>query len=53
MSPATTSALPLANVIWSSTDQLVEMAHLVATAREAPVGRTPKDAVWRKNKARL
>ncbi len=33
--------------------RLVEMAHLVATARDAQVGRTPSEIVWRKNKARL
>lgn len=45
--------MTLADPIWSATDRFVEMAHLVATAREAQVGRTPKATVWRKNKARL
>ena len=44
---------PLATAVWTSADRLVEMAHVVATARDAEVGRTPKETVWRKNKARL
>ncbi|MGH2499122.1 MAG: alpha/beta fold hydrolase, partial [Candidatus Limnocylindria bacterium] len=48
-----TAALPISDALWTSTDRFLEMANLVATAREAPVGRTPKVAVWRKNKARL
>jgi polyhydroxyalkanoate synthase subunit PhaC len=31
----------------------VDMMHAVLSARDAPVGVTPKDQVWRKNKARL
>ena len=29
------------------------MEHTILTARDAPVGTTPKELVWRKNKARL
>jgi len=32
---------------------MLELTHIIATAREAPVGLTPKTLVWRKNKARL
>ena len=31
----------------------VDLAHTVVMAREAPVAPTPKDVVWRKNKAQL
>lgn len=47
------TAVPSADTMWSSSDRLVEMAHIVATAHEAQVGRTPKETIWRKNKARL
>lgn len=32
---------------------MLELTHIIATARDAPVGLTPKTLVWRKNKARL
>jgi polyhydroxyalkanoate synthase len=31
----------------------LDLTSIIATARETPVGLTPKDVVWRKNKARL
>jgi polyhydroxyalkanoate synthase len=49
----TAPALPLADALWSSNDRALELMRVVATAREAPVGQTPNDLVWRKNKARL
>jgi polyhydroxyalkanoate synthase len=49
----TRPALPLADAVWSSNDRALDLMRVVATAREAPVGQTPKDLVWRKNKARL
>jgi polyhydroxyalkanoate synthase len=35
------------------TDRSVDMVHAVLSARDAPVGITPKELVWRKNKACL
>ncbi len=32
---------------------MLDLVHIIATAREAPVGLSPKTVVWRKNKARL
>ncbi len=32
---------------------MLDLAHVIATARDAPVGLTPKSVVWRKNKAQL
>ncbi len=32
---------------------MLDLAHVIATARDAPVGLTPKTVVWRKNKAQL
>jgi len=34
-------------------DRSVDMLHAVLSARDAPVGQTPKHVVWRKNKAAL
>src|SRR5207248_6920361 len=42
-----------ADAVWTSAERFVEMTRLVATASEAPVGRSPKETIWRKNKARL
>jgi polyhydroxyalkanoate synthase len=39
--------------MWSSGDRAFEMARVVLGAASAPVGLTPKELVWRKNKARL
>lgn len=50
---APTPGLRLSDAVWSSAERFVEMAHLLATARDAPVGRTKSETVWRKNKARL
>lgn len=46
-------ALTMADAVWTSAERFVEMTRLVATAPEAPVGQTPKETIWRKNKARL
>ena len=35
------------------TDRALDMLHAVLTARDAPVGATPRELVWRKNKAQL
>ncbi len=53
MSPAAESALPDAAVMWSSADRALEMTRVVLGSADAPVGLTPKELVWRKNKARL
>ena len=37
----------------SSNDRALEMARAVLGSADAPVGLTPKELVWRKNKARL
>lgn len=39
--------------IWSWAERAVDFAHVVLTAKEAPLGQTPKDTVWQKNKSRL
>jgi polyhydroxyalkanoate synthase len=39
--------------LWSSNDRALEMARAILGSAEAPVGLTPKELVWRKNKARL
>ena len=39
--------------LWSSADKALEMARVVLGAADAPVGLTPKEVIWRKNKARL
>ena len=45
--------LPDAATMWSSTDRALEMARAVLGSADAPVGQTPKELIWRKNKARL
>jgi polyhydroxyalkanoate synthase subunit PhaC len=42
-----------ASGMWSSSDRSLDMARALLTAADAPVGLTPKELVWRKNKARL
>jgi polyhydroxyalkanoate synthase len=44
---------PLADAMWTATDRAVELMRVSLGAREAPVGQTPKEIVWRKNKSRL
>ena len=39
--------------LWSSADKALEMARVVLGSADAPVGLTPKELIWRKNKARL
>jgi polyhydroxyalkanoate synthase len=39
--------------VWSSADRTFEMARAVLGSIDAPVGLTPKELIWRKNKARL
>ena len=46
-------ALPDAESLWSSNDRALEMARVVLGSADAPVGQTPKELIWRKNKARL
>ncbi len=38
---------------WAANDRALEMARVVLGSADAPVGLTPKELVWRKNKARL
>lgn len=42
-----------ADDFWGSTDRALEFLRIVLTAKQAPVGQTPKREVWRKNKSRL
>jgi polyhydroxyalkanoate synthase subunit PhaC len=37
----------------ATTDRFLDLVHAVLTAPEAPVGTTPKQVIWRKNKASL
>jgi poly[(R)-3-hydroxyalkanoate] polymerase subunit PhaC len=46
-------AWPDAGNVWSSNDRALEMARAILGSVDAPVGLTPKELVWRKNKARL
>jgi polyhydroxyalkanoate synthase len=39
--------------LWASNDRALEMAQAILGSADAPVGLTPKELVWRKNKARL
>ncbi len=45
--------MPDPATVWSSADRALEMARAVLGSVDAPVGLTPKELVWRKNKARL
>ncbi len=36
-----------------ATDRALDLMRAVTTAREAPIGQTPKEVIWRKNKSRL
>ncbi|MEA2620609.1 MAG: poly[(R)-3-hydroxyalkanoate] polymerase subunit PhaC, partial [Chloroflexota bacterium] len=49
----TNVAWPDAETVWSSNDRALELARAVLGAADAPVGLTPKELIWRKNKARL
>ena len=49
----TTTVWPDAEAVWSSNDRALELARAVLGAADAPVGLTPKELIWRKNKARL
>src|SRR6476661_6267183 len=53
MTAAAPAAFPEAANLWSSNDRALEMARAVLGSVDAPVGLTPKELVWRKNKARL
>jgi polyhydroxyalkanoate synthase subunit PhaC len=44
---------PDAESVWRSSDRALEMTRAVLGSEDAPVGLTPKELVWRKNKARL
>src|SRR6185312_1424794 len=44
---------PDAASVWSSNDRALDMLRAVLGSADAPVGLTPKELVWRKNKARL
>ena len=46
-------AWPGPDGVWSSNDRALEMARAVLGSIDAPVGLTPKELIWRKNKARL
>ena len=39
--------------LWASNDRALEMARAVLGSADATVGLTPKELIWRKNKARL
>jgi len=51
--PPSTSPWPEADQIWNASERTLEMVHTVLKSAEAPVGETPKDLIWRKNKAHL
>ena len=53
MTDPATSPWQSAEAVWTSSERAVEMVRAIAGAPEALVGQTPKDLVWRKNKARL
>jgi len=53
MTAASSAGLPDGTELWTSADRALEMARVVLGSAEAPVGLTPKEVVWRKNKARL
>ena len=53
MTAAAWSMPPDPATVWSSTDRALEMARAVLGSADAPVGLTPKELIWRKNKARL
>jgi polyhydroxyalkanoate synthase subunit PhaC len=44
---------PDATSVWSSNDRALEMARAILGSIDAQVGLSPKELVWRKNKARL
>ncbi len=48
-----TSVFPLAAAIWTSTDRVLELMRVSLQARQASVGQTPAEVLWRKNKSRL
>ncbi len=43
----------VAEALWAANDRALDMARAVLGAPDAPVGQTPKEVVWRKNKAKL
>src|SRR5512133_2739617 len=47
------ATLPLADAMWTSSERAMELIRAVLTAKDAPLGQTPKEVVWRKNKSRL
>ncbi len=53
MTEAEATPWQMAEGLWGSNDRAVDMARAVLGAADAPVGLTPKEVVWRKNKARL
>jgi polyhydroxyalkanoate synthase len=53
MTTAQPPTWPNPETLWSSNDRALEMARAVLGSVDAPVGLTPKELVWRKNKARL
>ncbi|MBA2446836.1 MAG: alpha/beta fold hydrolase [Chloroflexi bacterium] len=42
-----------ADSVWTANERSLDVARAVLGARDAPVGTTPKEVVWRKNKACL
>lgn len=53
MTDAPSTPWETAEAVWNSNDRALEMARAVLGAANAPVGLTPRELVWRKNKARL
>jgi polyhydroxyalkanoate synthase len=53
MTSSAPTAFPEAASLWTSADRALEMARVVLGSADAPVGLTPKEIIWRKNKARL
>ena len=44
---------PTPRAVWASNDRALDMARAILGSADAPVGLTPKELIWRKNKARL
>ena len=53
MTPTAPTSWPDATSVWASNDRALDMARAILGSADAPVGLTPKELIWRKNKAAL
>ncbi len=53
MTPTAPTSWPDAASVWASNDRALDMARAILGSADAPVGLTPKELIWRKNKAAL